>query len=361
VAAAIALLPARALAVDFTMAGSGALDYRVFSPSGAAAQTPALVGIDSLVFELSHKVVVEVSERMSVSLKVCVGCHGFEVDQGYAELHLLDALNLRVGRFNVPIGEFNARHDPANYTAPSKPLPYAMGDMLYYGIDAFNLGIVPTPYSDDGLEVFGSTWIAERLLVDYTAYAVKGFAGQNDLDFAASRRFRDNNSSPAFGGRLVASAGPISIGGSAAAGTYDRADELWYYVFGGELYARWGRLVLRGEYIVRRTDIDRTATGYKFVIKEPYFLKTGYYGQLDWNLTEWLTLIYRVDGLRRSGIPLPGSLIDNDLAEILRNTGALALRPWGGFLVKGGYERWTFSGVPFPDQNVVRVGIVYSY
>src|SRR5207245_2072943 len=111
---------------------------------------PSSIGIDSLVFELASKMVVDVSDRLNVTVKICFGCHGIEVDQGYAELHLSDALNLRLGRINVPVGEFNTRHDPANYTTPSKPLPYAMGDMLYYGRDDFNLGVVPTPYSDDG-------------------------------------------------------------------------------------------------------------------------------------------------------------------------------------------------------------------
>src|SRR5215831_12653515 len=207
----------RAHAVDYTFSGSGALDYRGFVGGATDRVDPNVIGINSLALELSHKIVV---------------------DQGYAELHGSDFWNLRIGRFNVPIGEFNVRHDPANYTTPSKPLPYAMGDMLYYTRDDFNLGVVPTPYSDDGLEVFGSAWIAERLQLDYTVFAVRGFAGQNDLDFAASRRFTDNNQLPSVGARMVATVGPVSLGGSVAGGTYDNQDNLAYYIFGGELYAR---------------------------------------------------------------------------------------------------------------------------
>jgi len=151
------------------------------------------------------------------------------------------------------------------------------------------------------------------------------------------------------------------LGGSVAGGTYDNQDNLAYYIFGGELYARVRPFVLRGEYIVRRTDIDRNAPGYQFVIKEPYFLKIGYYAQIDWEINEWLSLIYRFDGLRREGIPLPGSRIDQEVAQILRSTAAVALRPWGGVLLKADLEWWAFSGVPFPDQPVVRVAVIYSY
>jgi hypothetical protein len=357
----IGLLSAPARAVDVTFAGSGALDYRAFAghrPPGS--DLPSAIGTESLVFELAQKLIVDVSPRMSATVKICFGCHGIEVDQAFAELHLTDSVNFRIGRINVPVGEFNTRHDPANYTAPSKPLPYAMGDMLYYGRDDFNLGVVPTPYVDDGIEVFGSVAMGE-VLFDYSVYGVKGFAGQNDLDFAASRRFADNNLTPAVGGRAVLSVGPVSIGGSIGGGNYDAHDELAYFLFGGEAYARWGPFVLRGEYIARRTDINPKLPGYRFAIRETYIIKEGYYGQLDWELGENLSLIYRFDALNRNGVPLPGSRIDEVFAGIQRHTGAVALRPWGGVLLKAGYERWLFSGVPFPDQHVVRVGVIYSY
>ena len=354
------LISSPAWAADYVFSGSGALDYRgVLAGAGGPQSNPTL-GIDSMVYELSHKTVVDVTERLSVSVKLCFGCHGLEVDQGYAELHIHDLVNLRVGRINVPIGEFNVRHDPANYTTPSKPLPYAMGDMLHYTRDAFNLGVVPTPYSDDGIEIFGGGSV-DGLLIDYTVYAVKGFAGQNDFDFQATRRFTDNNSTPAGGARVVASVGPFSIGGSFAGGTYDANDKLAYYIFGGEAYARFDRLVLRGEYIVRRTDIDTTAPGYQFTIQEPYFIKKGWYAQADYDANEYVSLIYRWDGVRREGVPLPGSELDQVITQALRHTVAIAARPWGGILFKGGYEFWQFSGTPYPDAHVVRVGVVYSY
>ena len=45
---------------------------------------------------------------------------------------------------------------PAPKGLPSKPLPYAMGDMLFYRPSELNLGVLPTPYVDNGVEVFGT-------------------------------------------------------------------------------------------------------------------------------------------------------------------------------------------------------------
>src|SRR5262245_28461463 len=110
IAAAIGLAastaPGLARAVDVTMAGSGALDYRAFvdgARPGGAVVTPAPTGIESMVFELSHKVIVDASSRLSVSVKACFGCHGIELDQGYAEIRLIDGANVRIGRINVPV------------------------------------------------------------------------------------------------------------------------------------------------------------------------------------------------------------------------------------------------------------------
>jgi hypothetical protein len=354
--------PAPRAAAEVMFSGSGALDYRAFMGALPADTTSAsALGKNSLVLELAHKTVVDLSDRLSASVKVCFGCHGVEVDQGHAELHLARYANLRIGRINVPVGEFNTRHDPANYTTPSKPLPYAMGDLLFYEPNELNLGVVPTPYSDNGIELFGSIWFGDVLALDYTFYAVKGFAGENDLDFEESRKYFDNNATPAVGGRLVASVGPFSLGVSAGGGAYDAHDSLRYYLAGAEAYLHLGPFVLRGEWIIRRTEIDPTAEGYPVPPARNHFDKSGFYGQLDWEPREWLSLIYRFDGLRREGPVLPGSRFLSPLAEIFRHTGALAIRPWGGVLLKSGYELWTFSGLPVPLQHVVRVAVIYSY
>ncbi|HVE82268.1 MAG TPA: hypothetical protein VND93_05450 [Myxococcales bacterium] len=358
----VALAPRASSATGFLLTGSGALDHReLVGAQSLKLAAPSQVGIDSTTLELAAKLVVDVNPSLNVSVKACYGCHGFEVDQGYAEFQFGEHLNLRAGRFNVPVGEFNLRHDPANYTTPSKPLPYAMGDMVHYR--EFNLGVVPAPYSDNGLELFGSFWIQHLVQLDYTVYAVRGLVGSNDFDFKASRDVRDNNHTPAIGARVVATWRHLSVGGSLGGGYYDAQDRLRYAFYGAELYYSQGPFVLRAEAINRLTDYDVNAPGYPFVVNpaEPYFLKLGYYAQLDWKALDWLTAIYRVDGVNRLGMPIPGSGLDGQYASVLRHTVAASLRLDQNLLLKLGYEYWAFQGTAFEDIHAGRAALVYSY
>ena len=75
------------------------------------------------------------------------------------------------------------RHDPASDAFLSKPLPYAMGHMLRYQVDRFNLGVIPMPYVDNGASVFGDVWIRDALQIWYAAYAVNGFTSGTPRDF----------------------------------------------------------------------------------------------------------------------------------------------------------------------------------
>ncbi|HEY8208002.1 MAG TPA: hypothetical protein VIG99_11015 [Myxococcaceae bacterium] len=358
----VLLAPGASSATSFLLTGSGALDHREFlGAQSLQLATPASVGIDSTTLELASKLVVDVSPGFSVSVKACYGCHGFEVDQGYAELQFEDRLNLRIGRFNVPVGEFNLRHDPANYTTPSKPLPYAMGDMVHYR--EFNLGVVPTPYSDNGIEVFGSFWLQHLIQLDYTVYVVRGLVGNNDFDFKAARDVRDNNHTPAIGGRVVATWNHLSLGGSLGGGYYDPADRLRYLFYGLEGYYSRGPFVVRVELINRLTDFDVNAPGYPFVINpaEPYFLKLGYYAQVDWKALPWLTAIYRLDGVNRLGMPIPGSGLNGQFAAVLRHTLAASMTVHPNLLLKLDYEFWAFRGTTFENVHAGRAAVVFSY
>jgi len=356
-----ALLALSTHAGEPTFTGYGYLDHREFigTNTGQVA-TPRSFGIDGTTLEVAEKVVVDVTQGVNVNMKMCFGCHGIELAQGYGEWQANDKVNIRLGRFNVPVGEFNTRSDPTNYTTPSKPLPYAMGDMLFYLPAGFNLGVVPTPYVDNGIEVFGSLASSKDLQFDYSVYAVKGFSGTNDLDFVQSRNYIDNNHTPAVGTRLVLSSGDFSVGASAGGGFYDPKDSLRYGYAGAELYWRVSSLVFRGEVIDRLTEFDPTVPGYRFAITDHYFSKLGWYAQADWNATEWLSLMYRSDGLHRMGMPLPGSDISSPQAGIFRQTVAFLARR-KQFAVKGGYEYWHVYGAPYASQHVIRVGLMFSY
>lgn len=355
----VVLVSLPGLAFDAVLSGSASIDYRyVTGPN--PPQNPSPLGINGLTFELAQKVVAEVGHGVNFTVKACGGCHGLEVDQGFGELRVKPFFNLRAGRINVPFGEFTVRHDPANFTTPSKPLPYAMGDMLEYGREAFNLGIVPAPYVDNGLEFFGSLSLGDAAQLDYSVYVVKGLAGDNDLDFARSRNYLDNNRTPAFGGRLVLTGDDWAFGASASAGTYDSRDALWYVMGGLEMYARLGPVVLRGEALARRTDLDPSAPGYAFELVDKWFLKGGWYAQIDWSPRADLTFIVRSDGLHRWGMPLPLTELA-PVSGVQRQTAAVLFRTHEHFAVKADYELWTFSGAPYQLRHVARLGIVAGY
>ncbi len=348
------------LGADVILAGSASLDYRLVS--GAAPPTnPSPLGISGMTFELAQKVVVDVGHGVSFTVKACGGCHGLEVDQGFGELHVRRFFNVRAGRLNVPVGEFTVRHDPTNFSTPSKPLPFAMGDMLQYGRTAFNLGIVPAPAVDNGVEVFGSFGLGKHVSLDYTVSLIKGLAGDNDLDFARSRVWVDNNRTPAVAARVVLTGPDWSFGASGTAGAYDSKDSLWYTIAGLEAYARLGIVTLRAEALARRTDLDPTATGYPFQLIDAWFLKAGWYAQADVQLHRLVTLVLRSDGLHRFGIPLPDSELTTTSAGVQRQTVAAFVRANDFVAFKADYELWTFTGTTFPLRHVGRVALVLGY
>src|SRR6185369_494284 len=151
---------------------------------------------------------VDFSERVSANMKVCYGCHGFEADMMYFDFRIADELNFRVGRFSPSFGMFNLRHDPANHRLSDKPLPYDMGRMLR--LREWNMGVLPSPFPDNGLEINGTHWFGETAELDYAVYAVNGFRGDKgaqDIDFQQSRDrntyYTDNNGRPTVGARAA--------------------------------------------------------------------------------------------------------------------------------------------------------------
>ena len=356
----VSLLSGVAHAADpLTFGASASLDYRFFSGPNPPPN-PSALGISSLGLEVAAKAVVDVGRGTSFTIKACGGCHGLELDQAYGEVLYVDALNVRAGRINVPFGEFNTRHDPANFVTPSKPLPYAMGDLLFYTKQGFNLGIVPTPFIDNGVEVFGNFALGRKAQLDYSLYLGKGLAGSNDFDFAASRNYLDNNKTPTGGARVVLSGGDWAFGGSVNAGTYDPRDRLLSVMGGVELYFRVGIVTFRGEGLLRRTDLDPDAEGYAYKAIDTFIVKAGWYAQLDFDLHQRFTLALRTDGQHRFGLPLPGSELSPS-AGMQRQTVAGLFRITGNFSVKADYELWTFSGVNYQPRHVVRLAIVFGY
>src|ERR1700712_2522347 len=201
------------------------------------------VALNGFVTEASLKLAVDFSDHISTNVKICFGCHGFEVGMAYIDLTMVDEARFRIGRFSPSFGDFQLRHDPANHRTVDKPLPYDMGRMVR--LREWNMGIMPAPYVDNGVEFGGTHWFGTKLQLDYAAYAVGGFRGNNDatdVDWIQQRTpgqyYVDNNSRPSVGGRVSGTLDladddmTFTAGASGMGGWYDPAAKLSYMVLG---------------------------------------------------------------------------------------------------------------------------------
>jgi hypothetical protein len=351
--AAALLRASPAAAVERNFAGSAQLDY-LFAPEEPSGTGNRSV-YDGFTTEVALKVAADVSDHMSANVKVCYGCHGFELPMAYFDYRVADELAFRAGRFSPSFGAFNIRHDPANHATSDKPLPYDMGRMLR--LRDWNLGVLPSPFPDNGVEVNGTHWFGERVQLDYAVYAVSGFRAPenaNDLTWALSQTRGgnrvDNNGRPAGGGRVAATfrfgeGNDLTVGASVMGGTWDPANRYTYLIGGGDVAARIGRTQLRLEYLARRQTFAPDPTvPYKLVVPpsgEESFEKHGAYLEIERSMTDTVTLLVRADGLYRAGnIPVASPLAAR--AAVGRGTvgGTLAIAP--GLRLKASAELWAF-------------------
>jgi hypothetical protein len=361
-ALAAALAPARAPAASdgVLYSGSAFVDYW-----GIPSRTVASHAAQSMAPIASIKISKDVSDDLVFSAKACVGCHGVDAEHVVLDWQPKPWFNVQLGRLAVPFGDFSNRVDPGSYRTGSPPLIYDMGRMAYGSRSAMNLGVLPLPYVDTGVLVYGVRWLGQRIQVWYGGYGVSGLRGSNDVDWMAMRSvpYNDNNRVPAGGARLTISYSPdpgafigdASVGGSYTGGRYDKDATRAYQAWGADATLRLGKLVLRGEYAARRTDLDPAAT-YAFALVDRWILKEGFYGEAEVPVGKYLALAYRYDELRRSGTPLPGAVdgLSPD-SRFARHTGAFALTPASGLQIKLSWELWRTTD--FGEFHTYHAGI----
>lgn len=352
--AALAALVTPARAIERNFAGSAQVDYHFVPTAKDAKAFPN--GFDGFTTEFAGKLAVDFSEKVSANLKVCYGCHGFEADMMYFDFRVADELNVRAGRFSPTFGAFNLRHDPANHRLSDKPLPYDMGRMLR--MRQWNLGVLPSPFPDTGVEINGTKWFGQDVQLDYAIYAVGGFKSEAkalDLDFKLSRTpaayYVDDNARPTVGGRVdltwkLGEAGDATLGASAMRGTYDPDNTLSYTIFGADFSLRLDKTNVRMEYLGRRQDFSTDdKTLFKYVVADTrgdFFMKHGAYAEIEQGLTPELDLIGRVDGLFRVGNVQQASELSRR-SSVLRYTVGMAYAIERGLRVKLSTELWDFS------------------
>ena len=361
--------PGAALADSFerNFAGSIQLDYMAVPTESIGRK----ISLDAASVEVSMKVTQDFGDNVSASIKLCVACHGIETGMAFFDLRVADELNFRVGRFTPQFGSFPIRHDPANHRTADKPLPYDMGRMLRFS--EWNMGILPSPWVDNGVELSGAHYFTDDVRLDYAAYAVAGPRSGNDaadFDYKLSRSgdayYVDNNSRPSLGGNValnvVRGKTTITAGASGMFGTYDPENKLHYQIAGAHLLMQFSRVFLRAEYLLRRTEMslgDSPATRFKYGPGkdgrfDPYFLKQGFYTELEVPAGDRIDLIARWDGLRRQGNVLRTSELRSDSA-LLRYTVGTSIKVRGATRIKLIGEIYDFSD--FPDEIAIHLAV----
>jgi hypothetical protein len=370
VAAAAAVARAE---VHRTIAGSLQLDYLVV-PTDLHARTSTL---DGMTAELSLKYSIDFTSNASASVKVCFACHGFEAAGAFIDLRAADELSVRVGRFSPEFGSFPQRGDPANHLSNDKPLPYDMGRMLHHA--DWNEGILPAPWVDNGVELLGTRFVSGGR-VDYAAYILSGpksVSGAADFDFVRSRDpaqyYVDNNSEPVVGARLsgtadLDSAGHgITFGASFMAGHYDPDRQLGFLIGGGDLVLNLEGVVLRAEYLLRRTDMaigtDPT-TRWKYGPGangeyDDHFFKHGFYAQVEVPIGA-VDAFARFDGLLRYGNVLMGSPLTTS-SRLLRYTGGASVRISDNIRIKASAEYYQTNASAIGDDVALHLALATPF
>ena len=338
--------------------GSVYADYWGIPDKAVATRSPS-----GLVPEAAVKLSIDLNDTFSFSAKACASCHGVEPDHLMLEYMPSVHFNVQVGRLSIPFGEYSSRIDPAAHKTVSAPLIYDMGRMAYGERSAMNLGVVPLPYVDSGAMVYGQWYPVPMLVAWYAVYVTAGMRGGNDLDWTAMRSapYRDNNGVPAVGGRvalnLITEPGrllrDLGAGGSFTAGRYDPAGALDYQAWALNASTRLSIFTLRGEYAYRRTELVR-GQAYAFELADDWFRKDGWYAELEHPLTSWASAVYRVDQLRRTGVPLPGSTL-SARSSISRATAGIHVTPLDSLFAKVSYEYW--SARDFDDFHSIHMGL----
>jgi hypothetical protein len=287
------------------------------------------------------------------------------MQNAYVDWEINPTWTFRAGRIPVPFGGFSRRTSPSHVESATKPLPYIMGGMVQQ--ERFNMGIVPTPFIDNGAGMTGTFWVSKSAKVSVETAVVRGLKGFSaDIDFETTRDFADNNGEPAVAARVLFTADPVTTGASVAWGRYDVESDLDYVMGSVELQIRFGDWSLRLEGIVRETDYftpDAFSPGRDLETSR----RSAYIVQVDGPVAEgWRAFVLhdymRVEDIFLSpGGPIAVSspLTTDDSNSILRVAGGVVYSLRAGFQIKGSVEYWDPSD--FERAIVLHLGVVAEY
>lgn len=320
---------------------------------------------EGITGEFSLGATYHADQRLSVTVRACVGCHSFELQSAYVDWEVNDTWSFRAGRIPVPFGGFTRRTSPAQVESGTRPLPYIMGGMVRQ--EPFNLGIVPAPFIDNGAAVTGTFWVAPSAKLTVETALVRGLKGFSpDIDFEITRDYEDINGEPAVAARILITADPVTAGGSFTWGRYDQASDLDYLMASVELQVRFGSWSLRVEGVMRETDFF-TPDAFSPVRELETSRRSAYILQVDGPIAEGWRVFLLHDYLRVEDIFLspggpvtaPSALTTDDSNAITRIAGGAVYSVRAGLQLKGSVEFWDPSD--FEQAVVFHLGVVAEY
>lgn len=266
-------------------------------------------------------------------------------------------VSVEAGRFIVPFGAFSSQSHPGAFRTVTKPLMFNMGQ----GVNRNLTGdpVLPLPYSDEGGLVSLSVPIHGDWVATADGYLVNGLQGfSNGVSFFQSRDYVDNNSQPAYGGRLTLAGPQLTLGTSLMSGRYNSdqfADGLGYRVLGADAAFRvTDEFRLQAEYAIRTTD-------------QQFGAASGDEEVRGWNIEAELRLwnqpklwaVVRYDTLDRTGdfSPPTGQLVNSQIDRI---TWGFNVGMPGGSLLLINHEHWMFAN-DADSVNVIGVRWVGTF
>lgn len=178
----------------------------------------------------------------------------FEPDKFLAEYALVDftphrAFTVRVGRFLIPIGQFNeVLHPSFRWNMVTRPQLFRT--------------VAPAVMSSTGAQVRGVVPLVAGSSLDYAVYVVNGLGGDDGYQARSAEVARnlrrealaDNNDDKAFGGRVGvrfladAAVGSTQLGASFYTGAVDPAGAWRLSIADVDLSVKLGPVTVRGEF-----------------------------------------------------------------------------------------------------------------
>jgi hypothetical protein len=234
-----------------------------------------------------------------------------------------------------------------------------MGRMLR--MRDWNLGVLPSPFPNNGVEVDGAHWFGDTAELEYAAYAVSGFKSEEsalDLDFVEQHSiyYVETNNLPTGGGRVAMTLKfgegvDLTYGASGMFGTFDPQNKYTYGIFGADAWLRFGRTNVRAEWLMRRETFDTSSqAAFKYTVPPTggdFFVKHGAYIEVEQPLGRGVDGIVRADGMLRLGNVAAGSPLSNQ-ATVLRYTLGTSIVLARGVRLKLSPELYQFN---YADAN----------